>query len=111
MLLVFDVGNTNIVMGVFNKSRLKGEWRINTNIGMTRDELGMFVSYTLSSKDLSPDKISKVVVSSVLPQIAPLINGFCQHFFNCNPHWVDAQSLGKMPTNIRTPKNWVLTGL
>ena len=38
MLLVFDVGNTNIVMGVYQEERLVHSWRMTTDRGKTADE-------------------------------------------------------------------------
>ena len=104
MLLAIDVGNTNVVLGVFKKTQLAGEWRITTNPGMTKDELGMFVSYMLSSRNLLPEGISKIVVSCVVTAMTSLIEGVCNQFFNCSPYWVDAQSLGAMPNKYENPK-------
>ncbi|MDD4334312.1 MAG: type III pantothenate kinase, partial [Desulfotomaculaceae bacterium] len=41
MILVFDVGNTNIVLGVFNGRELVANWRISTKRNRTADEYGI----------------------------------------------------------------------
>ena len=43
MLLVIDVGNTNIVLGVYDKTELVGHWRISTDRVRTTDEYGMLM--------------------------------------------------------------------
>jgi len=43
MILVFDVGNTNIVLGVFSSHQLLVHWRIGTDTRRTADDLGMLV--------------------------------------------------------------------
>ena len=43
MLLVIDVGNTNIVLGVYDDKDLVGHWRISTDRVRTTDEYGMLM--------------------------------------------------------------------
>ena len=43
MLLVIDIGNTNITLGVFNKDELVQSWRLATDIKRTEDEYGVFL--------------------------------------------------------------------
>ena len=44
MLLAIDVGNTNIVLGVFEGERLARSWRLATYRERTADELGMMTT-------------------------------------------------------------------
>ena len=46
MLLVFDVGNTNMVIGIYKDKSLVKDWRICTDIHKTSDEYGIFLLYT-----------------------------------------------------------------
>ena len=43
MFLAFDVGNTNIVMGLYDKKDLKGSWRMETNQKKSADEYAVFI--------------------------------------------------------------------
>ena len=104
MLLAIDVGNTNSVLGIFKEAHLLGEWRLTTNPSMTRDELGMFVSYALSRKAIMPEHVSKIVVSCVVAAMTPLIQDVCRQFFTCSPYWVDTDTLGNMPNSYINPK-------
>ena len=104
MLLVFDVGNTNIVLGIFDQSRLAGKWRLNTNPRMTRDELGMFVSYSLSNAGLALEKIDRIVASTVVPSLNSVITDCCRMLFHQPPHWAGPHSFASMDSLYTTPK-------
>ena len=54
MLLVIDVGNTNIVLGVYDKTELVGHWRISTDRVRTTDEYGMLMMKKILMLSLFP---------------------------------------------------------
>ena len=104
MLLAIDVGNTNIVMGLFAGPELRKDWRIRTDIRTTGDELGMLVHYMLSGIDIAPSRITKIAISSVVPAMSFLLERFCRSFFNQTPLWLDCQSNKNMPNRYTNPK-------
>lgn len=69
MLLAFDVGNTNIVLGVYKDKELIRYWRISTDKSKTSDELGMLVNELFTYEGLSLKDVSDVIISSVVPTI------------------------------------------
>lgn len=69
MLLVIDVGNTNIVLGVYRGTELLGHWRMGTDKEKTSDEFGMFILGLLNSEKLALCEIEAVIISSVVPPI------------------------------------------
>ena len=69
MLLVIDIGNTNVHYGVYEVRDLAGEFRIATPSRMTADEAGLAVSHFLRRHDIAPESIDKVVMGSVVPQL------------------------------------------
>jgi type III pantothenate kinase len=69
MLLAFDVGNTNIVVGVFKDNELIIDWRMSTDKSKSADELGMFMMQLFSYEGIFVDKIEDVIISSVVPTI------------------------------------------
>lgn len=76
MLLVIDVGNTNITLGVFHKDELIGTFRITTKLPRTSDEYGVTMKSILSSQDIATDKIKHVAITSVVPNVMhSLVNG------------------------------------
>ena len=69
MIIVIDVGNTNIVVGAFSESGLIRSWRMSTDFQRSSDETGIFFSQLLAHSGLQIRDIQAVVVSSVVPQI------------------------------------------
>jgi len=69
MLLAFDVGNSNIVIGVYKGKELITNWRMSTDKSKTADELGMFVTQLFKHENLKMDDVSAVIISSVVPTI------------------------------------------
>lgn len=74
MLLAIDIGNTNIVLGVFEGRALSRSWRLATARERTSDELGLMVSDLLERATIAPSTIDGVVLASVVPQLTgPMI--------------------------------------
>ncbi|MBF0620738.1 MAG: type III pantothenate kinase [Magnetococcales bacterium] len=69
MLLVVDVGNTNIVLGVYDKHELVRHWRIATRVERTGDEYGILIVNLFRLADIELKNISGVIIGSVVPPI------------------------------------------
>ena len=69
MLLVFEIGNTEIKMGVFRDDDLVAYWRMITGSRKTSDEYGITMLTMLQQKNITPGDIDSIVVSSVVPHI------------------------------------------
>lgn len=76
MLLAIDVGNTNITIGVHDRQAWIASFRMTTKTPRTSDEYGLFIRELLLSKDIAPEAIADVIISSVVPNIMySLLNG------------------------------------
>jgi type III pantothenate kinase len=74
MLLAIDIGNTNIVLGVFEGTALGRNWRLATARERTADELGLMISDLLERAKIPLPTIDGVVLASVVPQLTgPMI--------------------------------------
>jgi len=73
MLLVADVGNTNIVIGVWDGARLVHRFRITTRLKATSDEYRSLLHSLLQPADLAPDGFDGAILSSVVPPLIPRI--------------------------------------
>lgn len=69
MLLAFDVGNSNIVVGVFQGQELIKDWRMSTDKSKSSDEIGMLVNQLFEYEGLHLADIRAVIISSVVPTI------------------------------------------
>src|SRR5215213_8847782 len=65
--MAVDVGNTQTVLGLIDGEELRGQWRIATEAHRTADELAIFFAGLLALEGLSPDEVSAMIVSSVVP--------------------------------------------
>lgn len=85
MLLVFDVGNTNIVLGVYDDKKLLIDWRIATTTQRTADEYGIVVINLFEKAGLNYKDIEAVVVSSVVPNIMYSLEHMIRKYFCVEP--------------------------
>ena len=70
MLLAIDVGNTNTVLGVFDASRLRDSFRVQTEKDRTGDEYGLQIKALFDFAGLKMADVHDVIVSSVVPPMA-----------------------------------------
>jgi len=85
MLLVVDVGNTNIVLGVYDGDRLIQHWRVSTDREKSADEYGMLLYNLFSFRNLKFSDIHAIAISSVVPPLTVPLTRMCQRYFNVEP--------------------------
>lgn len=85
MLLAIDVGNTNIVLGVFNGAELGRSWRLTTARDRTADELGLLVAELLERSGIEPTTIDGVVMASVVPPLTGSMMAMCERYLGTTP--------------------------
>ncbi len=104
MILVFDVGNTELTIGLFSESELRAHWRIMTDVARTADEFGVLLRALLAANGLVPDVVRSVAIGSVVPRVtAPLSEG-CQGYFPVGPPLiVDARALLPISLDVEEP--------
>jgi type III pantothenate kinase len=85
MLLAIDIGNTNIVTGVFRGEQLLTHWRFSTAGGRTADELAVFLKIVFEEKGLHFSDISGVAISSVVPPLTPQAAQLARDYFQIDP--------------------------
>lgn len=85
MLLAIDVGNTNVVLGVFDGDRLVADFRLHTDERATGDELGLLVGGLLAGRGIECAAIHAVVVSNVVPALSRSLDDLSRHRFHTTP--------------------------
>ncbi len=103
MLLAVDVGNTNIVLGVFDGDRLVESWRLGTLRERTADEVGIWVSQLFEHRGLDPSHVHGIVMASVVPQLTGTLISMAQRYFGLTPLNVDSSVDTGMPLLYRYP--------
>lgn len=85
MLLVFDVGNTNIVLGVYKGKELVSNWRIATDKQKTSDEYGVLINELFKYEDMNFSEVSAVIISSVVPDVMHSLENFSRKYCKKEP--------------------------
>ena len=81
MLLAFDVGNTNTVIGVFNENELLTNWRIRTENGKSADEYGMTLNQLFAYEGFKTSDISAIIISTVVPSVLFTLQHLSSKYF------------------------------
>lgn len=82
LLLVIDVGNTNVVFGIFEEKRLLGEWRVATHFQKTADEYGILLIDLLQEQKISAARVKGAILSSVVPPLTPVLQEMARKYFS-----------------------------
>ena len=85
MLLLIDVGNTNIVMGIYDGDEYKYSWRLGTKFARTSDEYGLQVDSILRHYGVDIEDITDVVLASVVPSIQHTLRTMCTRYLGKEP--------------------------
>ena len=89
MLLAIDVGNTNIVLGVFEGDRLVESWRLATLRERTADEIGIWVGQLFQHRAIDVNRVHGIVMASVVPPLTGTLMAMAQRYFGMTPLNVD----------------------
>ncbi len=85
MLLVFDIGNSNIVMGTYEGKKLLRHWRISTDRQKTGDEYGMLINSLFAYQNIRMDEVEAIIISSVVPPLMVPMIKMCERYFRIRP--------------------------
>jgi type III pantothenate kinase len=97
MLLAIDVGNTNIVLGVFDGPRLAESWRLATMRERTADEIGILVTRLFERSGIPFTAIDGIILSSVVPPLTRPMEEMAERYFGRAPLTVDPATNAGMP--------------
>jgi len=104
MLLCIDVGNTNIVIGIYNDEALHAHWRIRTERDMTSDEVGLLLNNLFTPARLEVDRITDVIISCVVPPLLSAFREFCFLALHREPLIVSSDIKTGITINYDNPK-------
>jgi type III pantothenate kinase len=104
VLLAIDVGNTNTVLGVFDGSKLRHHWRVETSHSRTSDEYGILVRQLFAVSSVDPAGVRAVAVSSVVPPMAFTLEQMSARYFGVKPLFVGPGVKTGMPILYENPR-------
>ena len=88
MLLVFDVVNTNIVMGLYDGDKMIYHWRAATNELKTADEYAASLGMMFQLDGVTFAMVTDIIISSVVPPVNPTLEYLCRRYFHVEPMMV-----------------------
>jgi type III pantothenate kinase len=91
MLLAIDIGNTNVVLGVFEGERLRESWRVGTKLQMTADEHAMVLKDLFGFAGLEFRQVTGVIISTVVPPLLPVLTEVSRKYFGLEPLAVSSE--------------------
>ncbi|MBO4857221.1 MAG: type III pantothenate kinase [Treponema sp.] len=100
MVLVFDIGNTNIKTAVFENDKLLYEWRVSTDLRRTGDEYFSMLRSLFNDAKISFADIEQVVLSSVVPALIGPFVIVSQHFSGKKPLIIGPDIYDKLPVKV-----------
>lgn len=105
MLLAIDVGNTNMVFGLYEKDTLCGSFRISTNAERTSDELGMQIVQYYSFLEIDSKKTDAVIIASVVPQVMYTLINAIRKYLRVQPLMVGRDVETGIANHYTNPKD------
>ncbi|MGH9380526.1 MAG: type III pantothenate kinase [Thermoanaerobaculia bacterium] len=102
-LVVFDVGNTNTVCGVFVGDELVEDLRLSTSADQTADEYGAVLLPLFGRAGLEPTEATAVVISSVVPPLHRTLETLARRYFHCEPLFVEPGIRTGLPIRYDNP--------
>jgi type III pantothenate kinase len=104
MLLVMDVGNTNTVLGVYEKTHLLAHWRLTTVRDRTVDEYGILARNLLTLASIDAAAIDALIVASVVPPLNSVLESMARVYFKLKPLFVEPGVKTGMPILYDNPQ-------
>lgn len=104
MLLCIDIGNTNIVFGIYKEDKLINHWRLRTEKDMTSDELSILIFNLFSQAHIENGSIKDIIISCVVPPLLSSFKEFCILSFDREPMIVDYSINTGMSIEYDNPK-------
>ncbi|MBX2811319.1 MAG: type III pantothenate kinase [Myxococcales bacterium] len=105
MLLALDLGNSNLVIGVYNDEQLIHSWRLETVHTRTEDEYGLMIRQLFAFAKLQPDMVRAIVLASVVPILTRTFVRLCQQVFDQPALVVGPGTKTGMPIRYDPPKD------
>ena len=105
MLLAIDIGNSNMVLGVYRGKELVTHWRLVTQPERTVDEYGALIGPLAAAQDIGRDAIDAIIVSCVVPPMVGMIDELGRKFFGVKPLMVGPGLKTGMPILYDSPQD------
>lgn len=90
LLLALDLGNTNLVFGIFQRAVLARSFRFFTDRRRTADEYGVMLKSLILHEGFQMEDVGGVAISNVVPALSPVLTDLCQRYLGREPFFINA---------------------
>lgn len=97
MILVFDVGNSETTIGLFDGETIRSHWRVTTDAARTLDEVGILLRSLLAAEEIELSSLTGAAIASVVPPVTGPLTDACTRWLRVRPIVID----GRSPLPIR----------
>lgn len=104
MILIVDIGNTNISFGVYKKDEILCKFRIGSKNLRTSDEYGLLLSQLLCEHKIDKSLIKGIAISSVVPNIMHSFTNAVKKFLNIVPFNISDIKNSPIKVNLPNPR-------
>jgi len=104
MLLAIDIGNTNVVLGVFEGERLRESWRIGTKASITADEYAVIMKDLFAFSGISFGQIDGIIISTVVPPLLSIMTEMSRKYFKIEPMNVTSELKTGITLSYENPR-------
>jgi type III pantothenate kinase len=103
MILVFDVGNTETTIALYDGETLRGHWRVTTDVARTPDEIALLIRALLTAADIDRSAIDRAAIGSVVPALTAPLAEACEQAVGAKPLIIDARSPLPIRLDVEEP--------
>ncbi|HET6700240.1 MAG TPA: type III pantothenate kinase [Gemmatimonadaceae bacterium] len=103
MIIVFDVGNTETTIGVFEGDDLRAHWRITTGVVRTADEYGVLLMELIRSARIATTSLGGASIGSVVPGITGPLAEACERWIEAPVTVIDGRSVLPITLDVEEP--------
>ena len=103
MILVFDIGNTETTVGLFDGETIHSHWRLVTDVARTPDEIDLQLRALLAARDVKVKSVRGTAIGSVVPALTAPLAEACEGLFGVASVIVDARSVLPIKLDVLEP--------
>ena len=104
MLFAIDIGNTNVVLGVFEGKRLRESWRVGTKASITADEYAVIVKDLFAFSGIEFRQIDGIIISTVVPPLLSIMTEMSRKYFKIEPMVVTSELKTGITLSYENPR-------
>ena len=105
MYICVDIGNSNIVLGLFdNNDKMICDYRLSTKRNMTIDEFGIMILSALNFKNIKLSEVEGAIISSVVPELDGSLREAFKKYVSVDPLFVGPGLKSGIHIKLDNPK-------